>query len=52
MAIEELKSIFRSVTIRREKDADPSRRERKRPPPPEDKDETTNPEKGKVDIKV
>jgi hypothetical protein len=52
MAIEELKGIFRSVTIRREKDADSSRRERKTPPPPEEKGETTDPGKGKVDIRV
>jgi hypothetical protein len=52
MAIEELKSIYRPVTLRREKDADSSRRERKGPPPPQEKDETTDPDKGKVDIKV
>jgi hypothetical protein len=52
MAIEELKGIFRAVTIRREKDADSSRRGNKRPPPPKKEEETPDPEKGKVDIKV
>jgi hypothetical protein len=52
MAIEELKSIFRPVVIRRGKDADSSRRGRKHPPPPEEKEEAPDPEKGKVDIRV
>jgi len=53
MAIEELKSIFRPVEIRREKIADSSRRGRKNPPPPEEeKEEAPDPEKGKVDIRV
>ena len=52
MAIEELKSVFRAVVIRREKDADSSRRNRKGHPPPEEKEETPEPEKGKVDIRV
>ena len=52
MAIEELKSVFRPVTLRREKDADSSRRERKGPPPPKEKDEPAEPGKGKVDIQV
>jgi hypothetical protein len=52
MAIEELKSIFRPVAIRRERDADSSRRGRKGPPPPEEKEEPPDPEKGKIDIRV
>ena len=52
MAIEELKSIFQSVTIRREKDADASRRDKKRPPPPKKGEEDPDPGKGAVDIKV
>jgi hypothetical protein len=52
MAIEELKGIFRTVTIRREKDADSSRRGNKRPPPQKKEDEKPDPGKGKVDIKV
>lgn len=52
MPIEELKSIFQGVTIRREKDADTSRREKKRPPPPKKGDEDPDPDKGTVDINV
>jgi len=52
MAIEELKSIFQGVTIRREKDADVSRRGKKRPPPPKKGDEDPDSDKGTVDIKV
>jgi len=52
MAIEELKGIFRPLAIRRDKDADTSRRGNKRPPPPKEKDEEPDPERRKVDIKV
>lgn len=54
MAIEELKSIFRPVVIRRERDSDSSRRGRKNPPPPpgEERQEAPDPDKGKVDIRV
>ncbi len=52
MAIEELKSIFQGVTIRREKNADASRRGKKRPPPPKKGEEDPDADKGTVDIKV
>lgn len=52
MAIEELKSIFQGVTIRREKDDDASRRGKKRPPPPKKGVEDPDPGKGTIDIKV
>jgi hypothetical protein len=52
MAIEGLQGIFRPVVIRREKDAEDSRRQRKGQPPREEQEETADPEKGKVDIKV
>jgi hypothetical protein len=50
--IEELKSIFRPVAFRKEKDGTSSRRGKKRPPPPETKDEAPEPGKQSVDIKV
>jgi len=50
MAIEELKSIFPIITLRREKDADASRRGKKRPPPPKKEDEDPDSDKGTVDI--
>lgn len=52
MAIEELKSIFHGVTIRREKDADASRRRKKRPPPPKEEGEDSDSGKRTIDIKV
>jgi len=52
MAIEELKSVFRPVSVRREKDAESSRRGRKQPPPPKEPEESEPEEKRKVDIKV
>jgi hypothetical protein len=52
MAIEELKSIFRPLTIRRERDQDDARKGKKRPAPPKERTEETDPEKGKVDIEV
>ena len=52
MAIEELKSIFPGITIRREKDAVASRRGKKRPPPPKKGDEDPDPDKGTVDIEA
>jgi hypothetical protein len=52
MAIEELKSVFRPVTIRRERDAEDPRRRKKEPPPRDDGDEPPAGERGKVDIRV
>ena len=52
MAIEGLQGIFRPVGTRREKDADDSRRGRKGKPSTEEKDESAEPEKGKIDIQV
>lgn len=52
MAIEELKSIFQGVTIRREKDADASRRGKKRPPPAKKGDEDPDADRSTVNIKV
>ena len=50
MAIEELKSIFPVITIRRGKDADASRRGKKRPPPPKKEDEDPDADKRTLDI--
>lgn len=52
MAIEGLEGIFRPVVTRREKDADDPRRPRKGKPALDEKEETAQPEKGKVDIQV
>lgn len=52
MAIEELKSVFQGVTVRREKDADASPRGKKRPSPPKKVDEDPDSDKGTVDIEV
>ncbi|MBI5575314.1 MAG: hypothetical protein HY896_03005 [Deltaproteobacteria bacterium] len=52
MAIEELKSIFRPIAFRREKDENSSRRGKKRPAPPKEKDAEPEPGKRNVDIKV